>query len=242
MTIHVSVLEQTEGLPHRLGRHVLHDDRSLQYDARMLLDKLHPEARYRPLKTVEHKCLVDPWDQGKIGDCTANAGFGLLMTEPFHRLHWHFTEPDCVKLYELETSLDDSQIPGRYPAQDTGSTGLWSMKALERLKLVTGYYHAFALRTVLNLLQQWPVSTGLPWYESMFDVDSDNVIQYSEGSGIAGGHQIALVGFDLDNQRIRVRNSWGTGWADGGYAWFKLGDYDALLHQDGDAVVPELAA
>jgi C1A family cysteine protease len=41
-----------------------------------------------------------------------------------------------------------------------------------------------------------------------------------------GGHEILIVGYD-DNLTIagrkgwvRVRNSWGTGWADKGYAWF----------------------
>jgi hypothetical protein len=37
-----------------------------------------------------------------------------------------------------------------------------------------------------------------------------------------GGHAVALVGYTSD--RFIVRNSWGTGWGDGGYAYASL-DY-----------------
>lgn len=215
-----------------LGRHVLHDARSLAYDAADLV------ATRGPLKTVMHQCTVEPWDQGNVGACTANAALGILVTEPFAVAGRTFTEQDALALYAEETKLDNRQIPGSYPPDDTGSTGVWSMKALKARGFIRGYKHAFTLDTALKLLQQYPVSTGLPWFQSMFDVDADNTIKVDQASGLAGGHQIAIVGIDVDRKAVRVRNSWGTGWADGGYAWLKWSDWEALLRLHGDVVVP----
>ena len=246
--VHAAVKDDTLGVPavegvvfHRieqsaanLGRHVLHDARSLAYDAAELLTSTGP------LKTVMHACTVAPWDQGDIGSCTANAALGLLVTEPFAVAGRAYTEQDAVALYSEETKLDNRQIPGSYPPDDTGSTGVWSMKALKARGLIRGYRHAFSLDTALRLLQQYPVSTGLPWFNSMFNVDKDNTIDVDQASGLAGGHQVAIVGIDVDRKAVRVRNSWGAGWADGGYAWLKWSDWSALLRLHGDVVVPEV--
>lgn len=228
--LHFQQLDQKIG-PHRLGRHVLHDPRSRDYDARAIL-------RPRPLVTTIHDSLVDPWNQGSVGSCTANAALGCLMTKPLHNGSWSFTENDAQVLYRTETKLDNSQIPGMWEPDDTGSTGLWSMKALRAAGYIRSYRHAFRLSSVLHLLLDYPVSTGISWYQSMFGVDKDHTIKVDFGSPVAGGHQIALVGLDVDRQAVRVRNSWGTGWGDGGYAWLRWGDYDRLLADHGDAVVP----
>jgi hypothetical protein len=220
-------LNQTTG-PYRLGRHVLHDPRSKNYDARELI-------RPRPLQTVIHTSTVSPWDQGQIGSCTANAALGCLVTAPNNHT---YNEANAVQLYEHETRIDDTQIAGHWEPEDTGSTGLWSMKALHEMGVIRSYHHAFRMSTVLHLLMDAAVSTGVTWYESMFGVNADNTIVCDFNSQVAGGHQVCLVGLDIDREAIRVRNSWGTEWADGGYAWLKFEDYDRLLMDHGDAVVP----
>lgn len=49
------------------------------------------------------------------------------------------------------------------------------------------------------------------------------------GSGHNIDHDVALVGWD-DSKGHKgawiMRNSWGTGWGDGGYAWIEYGSYD----------------
>lgn len=227
--MHFQQLDQTSG-PYRLGRHVLHDPRSRAYDAAEL-------ARPRPLVTTLHACQTPPWDQGNIGSCTANAALGCLVTAPNHAVKM-FTEDDAKNLYRAETRLDDSQIPGHWEPDDTGSTSLWSMKALRQAGLIRSYHHAFRLSTVLHLLLDRPVSTGITWHESMFDVDAEFTIRCDFSSPVAGGHQVCLVGLDVDREAVRVRNSWSTSWADGGYAWLRFEDYDRLLMEDGDAVCP----
>jgi len=220
----------SDSAPYPLARHVLHDDESYAYDAAELVTSV-------PLKTAMHQRLCDPWDQGQIGSCTANAALGCLMTEPFHR-GWAFTEQDAVELYKQETRLDNRQIPGVYPPDDTGSTGLWSMKALKRAGYISSYRWAFSLNTTLKLLTLGPVSVGTVWLNSMFNTDPDGFIHVDYTSGVAGGHQYQLIGHDLEREAVRVCNSWGTSWGEGGYAWLAVDDLRWLLKQRGDVVVP----
>lgn len=234
MTIHAAVLEQRPEVPHRLGRHVIQDSRSIEWDARAI-------ASPRPLKTTIHQFLADPWDQGEVGDCTANAFYGCLMSKPLHKDGWNFTESDCVTFYEQETRLDDSQIPGHYPEEDTGSSGLWSMKLGKKLGLISSYRHAFHFSTVLHVLMDQPVSFGTSWYRSMFTPDREGFIPVDFNSELDGGHQICLGGLDMEREAVLVRNSWGTGWGQKGYAWLRFDDLQDLLHDSGDITVPVVA-
>lgn len=54
------------------------------------------------------------------------------------------------------------------------------------------------------------------------------------GTGVISGggrninHDVALIGWDDSKGKKgawRMRNSWGTGWGDGGYAWIEYGSY-----------------
>lgn len=38
-------------------------------------------------------------------------------------------------------------------------------------------------------------------------------------TGGSAGHAVLIVGYDDRAQRFRIKNSWGSEWADGGYAW-----------------------
>ncbi|GAA3718342.1 C1 family peptidase [Streptomyces tremellae] len=218
--------------PYRLGRHQVHD--ALPPRLAAVVD--HTE----PIKTVEHEEFVPPFDQGRIGSCTANAALGTLVTAPYGHAGVAYTEDDAVELYELETKLDDSQIPGNYPPDDTGSTGPWSMQALEKRGLIHSFRHARDLATALRMLNTGPISIGVTWYNAMFTPDATNAIHADPSSGIGGGHQVCIVGNDVENKRIRIRNSWGTSWGDNGHAWLSWADFGALLRDGGDVVQPIL--
>lgn len=41
----------------------------------------------------------------------------------------------------------------------------------------------------------------------------------AQSNGGGSGHVVTIVGYDDGQQLFRVKNSWGTGWADNGYAW-----------------------
>lgn len=229
-------LRENPNNPYRLGRHQVHD----------VLDAL-PERKLenvvdllKPIKSVAHTETQPVFDQGNLGSCTANAALGTLVTMPFAKPGRTFTEDDAVALYELETKLDDSQIPGEYPPDDTGSTGPWSMMALEKQGLITGFRHTRTLHVALVALNDGPISFGGIWYQSMFTPGSGAVLTVDPGSGEAGGHQYAMTANDVDRRRVKIRNSWDLDWGDEGHAWMDWNDLDFLLDQGGDVVQPVL--
>jgi hypothetical protein len=179
-------------------------------------------------------------DQGNVGSCTANAAFGLLMTQPFSTGQvW--TEQDCLALYHEETVLDDVEIPGQYPPNDTGSAGIYAMQALKNRGLITSYLHAFSLDDALGALANGPIAVGSVWMQSMFDPDSSGTIKVNKRSGVAGGHEYVVDGYDPSRDAVRMTNSWGTSWGVNGQAWIKTADFQWLLGQQGDVVQPTVS-
>ena len=92
-----------------------------------------------------------------------------------------------------------------------------------------------------NLMQQilaqgTPIVLGFTVYDSF---ESDEVartgvvnmpkIKLIGGEEVVGGHCVVLVGYDNTAQRWKLRNSWGTGWGQGGY--FTM-PYEYLLDPD----------
>jgi hypothetical protein len=221
--------------PFRLGRHQMHDLLDAEREAFLFLD------RYLPIQSVTHQEFEPVWDQGSIGDCTMNAAYGCLVTAPFGQTGVSYTEADVLAGYELETRLDNSQIPGSYPPDDTGSSGPWSMMALEKLGKIASYVHTRDTHTALRLLNRGPISIGVTWYQSMFTLGPGDTIVVDEASGVAGGHQVCVVANDVAGQRVRIRNSWGASWGDEGHAWLSWVDLDFLLHDGGEAVQPVMA-
>ena len=217
--------------PHPLGRHQVHDERSRSY-------ALAPVAL--PTKTVLHQRHVPIFDQGDLGSCTANAALGMISTGPLN-IGKPFVEADAVALYHEETLLDDTEIPGHYPPDDTGSAGIYSCKALRNRGYIASYRHAFSLTTALGWLGKQPISIGIPWLNSMFDpAKKTALIIVDKRSGVAGGHQVCLDGINPTTSQVRVANSWGPGWGDGGRAWLAYADLGWLLGQGGDAVTVTL--
>jgi hypothetical protein len=51
-----------------------------------------------------------------------------------------------------------------------------------------------------------------------FVPDSNYILPLPNG-GIRGGHAVGIVGDQPDKNRFILRNSWGTGWGDNGYAY-----------------------
>lgn len=229
------ILPENPSNPHRLGRHQWQDPMAKKLDAR----RGWRNKPTLPVESVEHRRNCDPFDQGNLGSCTANAALGCLMTDPFYTGRV-FDEDDCVDLYKLETKLDENDIPGVYPPEDTGSTGPWSMRALAQLGLITSYQHANDYVTALNLLIDGPISIGVTWFESMFNPDANGVIKVDLESGVGGGHQVCVVGFDVNAKLIKICNSWGTSYGVGGYCFLSWDDFAFLLANGGDAVAPVL--
>ena len=93
--------------PYRLGRHQIPDAYPAELEA--VVDFLEP------ILDVVHEEFEAPFDQGQVGDCTMNAGYGCIVTAPFGKPGVNVTQDTILTGYKLETRLDDSQIPGHYP-------------------------------------------------------------------------------------------------------------------------------
>lgn len=77
-----------------------------------------------------------------------------------------------------------------------------------------------------------PVAVGFRVYEnfSKWQNGATNYQQsdgiYSAVSGVSyGGHAMAVIGFDDTKKAMKVINSWGSDWGEGGYAWI---DYEVF--------------
>ena len=230
----VSVLEEQHS-PHggRLGRHVEHDDRSRAF-------AIYP-SELGPIRAVNHRRHGSVFDQGQLGSCTGNAMAGAINTVPLHKTGARaLVEKDAVAIYEAATKLDS--IPGSYPPDDTGSSGLAVCKAAKKGGYITGYKHAFSIEQALASLTATPVITGVSWYEGFDQHDAEGMVQIS--GQVRGGHEIeahAILRYTAGNLAdtiVELYNSWGTGWGIGGRFRMTAATWARLLAEQGDVTVP----
>lgn len=217
----------------RLGRHVLHDSRSLAYQV--------AAKDPRTLTSVRHHTNIPTLDQGNLGSCTGNAATGALGTDGFwgagsgvlSTVDALTDEAYAVGVYSDATKLDP--WPGTYPPSDTGSDGLSVAKVLKNRGLISGYQHATSLNAALTALADGPVLIGSDWHQDMFNPDADGRLHIT--GAIAGGHEYILDELDVTNQRVWMHNSWGESWGVQGRAYLTWADLGALLGKDGDCTV-----
>lgn len=224
----------------RLGRHVKHDSRSLDYAF------LPADAKPKRVNTFWNSG-TGPLNQGKLGSCTGNAtaqwlntAFANAVRAATHKGHY-LTETDAVKIYSLGTQLDDS--PGQYPPNDTGSNGISVAKAAEKLGYLDSYKHTFSFSSLQAALETTPVICGTIWTNTMFTPDNGLVtVGPLTDSNIAGGHEYLGCGLDFTEEVVIFRNSWGDqdaweGCKPGGYFAISFTEYRELLAAHGDVTI-----
>jgi hypothetical protein len=213
----------------RLGRHIEHDPRSRAFS-----------AGTSAVKSVRHRRHGKAFQQGSLGSCTGNAMAGALMTEPLWKPGRTLTEKDAVKLYKAATRLDS--IPGVYPPDDTGSSGLAVMKAAVKAKYITGYAHTFSLQQLLGSLVRYPGILGINWYDSFDQPRSDGECRLTSHARNRGGHEVQLFGIDVKKRQVWCFNSWGSTWGAkrNGTFWFSYKTLERLLDERGDATFPRI--
>jgi len=209
----------------RLGRHVKHDPRSLQFHA----------TRAPQIVSVTHQPTGLPLDQGNLGSCTANALCGALDSAPDFVGGPPLTEANAIRVYELETKMEGKP----YPPNDPGGSGLMVCKAAKQLGMISSYLHAFGVQHALEALVMRPVITGISWYTSFDNPDPQTgLVQIAPGATVRGGHEIVADGIDADKQLVWFWNSWGTQYGLGGRFCMSFDTWDQLLQQQGDVTVP----
>lgn len=225
------LLVELEGNPHPLGRHVEHDDRSRAFAVEHATVAPHPTL-------WAHTGAV--LDQGQLGSCTGNAITQVLATGPLFEKGYKPTEDLALKIYELATTLDS--VPGQYPPNDTGSSGLGVAKAARKLGLISSYRHAFGIAQAQATIQRTPFITGTSWHQGMFTPDHHGVIKPT--GPVAGGHEYVCLGWDPQVDMWTFLQSWGhwgigiKGIATTGLFRMHGTDYAALLADQGDITVP----
>lgn len=82
--------------------------------------------------------------------------------------------------------------------------------------------------TKLALLDGLPVIIAMNVTESFFKMESGKDTWYSElgSQNSLGAHALVVVGFDEIENAFEVMNSWGTGWANEGFAWIRYKDFE----------------
>jgi hypothetical protein len=210
-------------MSYRLARHVEHDPKSWDFP-----------ADTAPITTVTWAHPGPILDQGQVGSCTGNALADCLNTLPLYKSGPFVDEKAAIAIYSWATHHDG--IPGTYPKEDTGSSGIAACKAGKHLGLLKGYKHAFGIEHTLGALMLQPVMIGIPWYTGMFDPDGDGFLNVT--GKVEGGHEIAIIGCDSLNQSVTVLNSWGSSWGINGFALLRWSDLERLLAEQGDCTVP----
>lgn len=94
--------------------------------------------------------------------------------------------------------------------------------ALEYLRVINDERSGGLTHILTSLAAGYPIVFGATLYESF---ESDTVATTGivpmpgKNEQVLGGHCQAIWGYNMGNQLALVRNSWGKGWALGGYEW-----------------------
>jgi hypothetical protein len=126
---------------------------------------------------------------------------------------------------------------GPFPPNDNGSSGPSAAQVVKNAGYISGYLHCFALTDVLDALEEYPLTIGANWYDSMDQPDSSGLVTISPSAQVRGGHEFLCRGKDTVKQLLHFDNSWGPDWGVQGSFSMSWATLDRLLHEQGDATV-----
>lgn len=236
MSVHKKILTEILVDGKKLGRHVKHDQRSLQYDLKALTDHTVTPTT----KAWKRNC--PPFDQGDIGSCTGNATVGMLMTDPFFVPGRVLGESDAVAIYSKATQIDP-QGGQSYPPDDTGSCGIDVMKAAMSLGYLTAFHNGFEFEVVQKYISsEGPFIFGINWYSTFDSPDHNGVVSLPASATNRGGHEVQVAEIDMENERFGVWNSWGTDYGVGGKFYMPFSVFERLMAEEGDVTAGVTAA
>ena len=204
-----------------------------------------PSAR----KVFHGPLIASAPDQRDLGACTGYAALQCRLSQPFSL----FTLPNPYG--ERSTIADFEQLArdiysgatkrdpwaGAWPTNDTGSNGESALKEAIYRGLFKSFVSVSTLAELQNALQSGPCIGGFDWYDGMFA--TTNCGQISPTGAIAGGHEVAIVGLDVDKKEFWLLNSWGNDWGvslgkHGGYFNVTYGTMSQWLAQGGEIECP----
>lgn len=201
---------------------------------------------------------VPQFDQGPVGSCTGNAGVGSICTEPFATPSY-CNEDGAIQAYQGGTCVDNgcslskcscSGCPKAYcPNTGANDNGSFGSSVYTWMKAKGWLYDFDTADTQLDLsagIEKTACIIGINYYYSMESIGPDCRAVVKTSSGLAGGHEIEVVGKQvMPDGSIRwwFVNSWGIwGCKDAkgyyGYAWISNEDlFGNVLQMDGDCPI-----
>ena len=181
-------------------------------------------------------------DQGSEGACVGFAWTGELLAEPAAPK----TQPSAEYANKLASVFyHDAKKVDEWPGENyDGTSVLAGAKVMHARGLIGEYRWCFSIKDVRNaLIEEGPVVIGIPWFDGMYETDSNGVVQIS--GDLAGGHAIVLTGYDpqfkignVTEEHFKWTNSWGDDYGIDGSGWISRRNLEFLLAQSGEACVP----
>ena len=227
-----------------LGRREEFDERSRLYRAVELIST-------KELRSYTWSCDVFN-NQGKWGACV---GFSFSHELSARPKVYRVGEDVAHAIYNRAKVLDP--WPGEnYDGTSVlaGVKAVMEMKGVKGLPLIQEYRWAFGIEEVVRVLgRRGPVVLGVLWYQGMWDTDVNGFV--SPTGEVVGGHAIMANGvrcvwkdplstdrtwtnLDTDKSYVKLHNSWGTGWGQGGTCKITVKDLGVLLTRGGEACIP----
>ena len=169
-------------------------------------------------------------DQGYTSQCV---GYGWA--------HWledgPVTHPGPAPIVKPLSIYREAKQVDEWPGEDYDGTSVRAgAKVLQARGFVGEYRWAFSIGAVVNcLLERGPLVVGTDWYEGMADPEERDGGFIRATGDIVGGHCYVLNGVNTKQDKLRVKNSWGRQWGNGGHAWLSFADFAKLLREDGEA-------
>jgi len=198
-----------------------------------------------PKKVDLRKGCPPVYDQGDLGSCTANAIAAAIEFDQIKQKEADRFTPSRLFIYYQErviehTVKEDSGAMIRDGIKSVAKTGVppetdWPYvinkftqrppkKAYSDAPLGKAVQYRRVPQTLAQmrgcLAEGFPFVIGFSVYES-FESDavakSGKAPMPAKSEKLLGGHAVLVVGYDDTAKRFVVRNSWGAGWAMGGY-------------------------
>lgn len=211
-----------------MGRGLInHDPRSKQYRATDLLFRGLAEPKTKTWRRGQ------AYNQHRTPHCVAHTGKGILNTSTAsswvpYRLRSRYSTDD---MYHGAQAHDEWE-----GAEYDGTSGLGLCRFLKSIGRIREYMWCFGLKdTLLTLSYVGPIGLGVWWKSGMFDTDSSGYIRALGNN--EGGHEVELMGVDVEEQCVIGMNSWGTEWGVNGRFKLTWTDLETLLGEQGDAFV-----
>lgn len=125
--------------------------------------------------------------------------------------------PPAMEAFKGKGVTDEAHYP--YSSGDQNCTGLlggWQ----NAVKKITGFIKITSIVEMKNWIStKGPIAACFTVYNDFFGYRS-GVYRKTSGATVSGGHCICIVGYNDSGNYWICKNSWGTGWGDGGY--FKI--------------------